>query len=101
MHLLPALWGRCTFSDEERKLLSLPSCLDELGIINPCVSSAFQFDALQRVTGLLVSFLLEQNSLFTIDTLNEQLALKQEIHFENCCKSKELAASLHPLLPTY
>ena len=66
-----------------------------LGIINPCISSAFQFEA---VTGPLVLLLLEQDPRFTIGTLNEQLALKQGIHCENRRSSEELAASLHPLL---
>ena len=39
VHLLPALTGKCVFSDAERKLTSLPSCLGGLGIIDPCVSS--------------------------------------------------------------
>ena len=97
-HLLPALFGKCTFSDTERQLICLPSHLGGLGIINPCLSSAFQFKALQRVTGPLVSLLLEQDPRFTIGTLNEQLALKQGIHHENCCRSEESAASLHTLL---
>ena len=99
-YLLPALSGKCAFSDAERQLISLPSCLGGLGIIDPCVSSAFQFDASQRVTGPLVSLLLEQDSQFTIEILNEQLALRQEIHLENRHRSEELAASLHPLLST-
>ena len=45
LRLLPALFGECTFSDVERQLISLPSCLAGLDIINPCVSSAFQFEA--------------------------------------------------------
>ena len=45
LRLLPALFGKCTFSDAERQLISLPSRLGGLGIINPCVSSAFQFEA--------------------------------------------------------
>ena len=100
VHLLPALTGKCVFSDAERNLTSLPSRLGGLGIIDPCVSSTFQFDASQKVTGPLVSLLLEQDSQFTIGVLNEQLALKQEIHFENRHRTEELAASLHPLLPT-
>ena len=56
--------------------------------LDPCVSSAFQFDASQRVTGPLVSLLLEQDSQFTIEILNEQLALKQEIHLENRRRSE-------------
>ena len=62
------------------KLISLPSRLGGLGIINPCVTSAFQYDASQRVTGPLVSLILEQDSQFTVGVLNEQLALKQEVH---------------------
>ena len=99
-YLLPALSGKCAFSDAERQLISLPSRLGGLGITDPCVSSAFQFDASQRVTGPLVSLLLEQDSQFTIEILNEQLALRQEIHLENRRRSEELAASLHPLLST-
>ena len=48
--------------------------LGGLGIINPCDASAFQFAASQRVTGPLVSLILEQDSQFTVDVLNEQLA---------------------------
>ena len=37
-HLLPALFGKCTFSDTERQLISLPSRLGGLiGIINPFI----------------------------------------------------------------
>ena len=99
-YLLPALSGKCAFSDAERQLISLPSCLGGLGITDSCVSSAFQFDASPRLTGPLVSLLLEQDLQFIIEILNEQLALKQEIHLENHRRSEELAASLHPLLST-
>ena len=50
------------------------------------------------MTRPLVSLLLEQDFQFTIDALNEQLALKQGIHHENHRRSEESAASLHPLL---
>ena len=98
LRLLPALFGKCTFSDVERQLISLPSHLGGVGIINPCVSSAFQFEASQRVTYPLVSLLLEQDFQFTVGTLNAQLALKQEIHYENHRRSEESAASLHSLV---
>ena len=97
VHLLPTLTGKCTFSDVERQLISLPSRLGGLGIINPCVTSAFQYDASQRVTGPLVSLILEQDSQFTVGVLNKQLALKQEIHLQNRHRTADLAASLHPL----
>ena len=99
-YLLPALSGKYVFSDVKRQLFSFPLCVGGLDITDPCVSSAFQFDASQRVTGPLVSLLLEQDSQFTIEILNEQLALKQEIHLENRRRSEELTASLHPLLST-
>ena len=100
VHLLPILTGKSAFSDVERQLISLPSCLGGLGIINPCVILAFQYDASHRVTGPLVSLILEQDSQFTVGVLNEQLALKQEIHLENRHRTEDLAASLHLLLPT-
>ena len=100
VHFLPTLTGKCAFSDVERQLISLPLRLSGLGIINPCATLAFHFAASQKVTGPLVSFILVQDSQFTVDVLNEQLALKQEIHLENRCRTKGLAASLHPLLPT-
>ena len=99
LHLLPSLTGKCAFSDVERRLISLPSRLGGLGIIDPCVSSASQFSASKRVTGPLVSLLLEQNSEFTVGVLNEQLSLKRAIHLENHRRYEELASSLHPLLP--
>ena len=99
LHLLPSLTGKCAFSDVERRLISLPSRLGGLGIIDPCVSSAFQFSASMKVTGPLVSLLLEQNSEFTVGVLNEQLSLKRAIHLENHRRYEELASSLHPLLP--
>ena len=77
----------------------MPSRLGCLGIINPCVTSAFQYDASQRVTGPVVSLILEQDSQFTVGVLNEQSALKQGIHLENRHRTADLAASLHPLLP--
>ena len=67
---------------------------------SPCVSSVFQLSTSQRVTGPLVSLLLDQNSQFTTGILNEKLAFKQETHLENHCRFEELAASLHPLLFT-
>ena len=99
LHLLPSLTGKGTFSDVERQLISLPSRLGGLGIIDPCVSAAFQFDSSRRVTGPLVSLLLEQDPAFPVNVLNEQLALKQETHLENRRRCGEVANTLHPLLP--
>ena len=99
VHLLLTLTSKCAFSNVERQLISLPLHFGSLGIINPCNTWAFQFAASQRITGLLVSLILEQDSQFTVDVLNEQLALKWEIHLENRCRTIDLAVSLHPFLP--
>ena len=71
LHLLPSLTGKSTFRDVEKQLISLPSCLGGRGIIDPCVSAAFQFDSSQRVTVPLVSILLEQDPVFSVNVLNE------------------------------
>ena len=99
LHLLPSLTGKSTFSDVEKQLISLPSCLGGRGIIDPCVSAAFQFDSSQRVTVPLVSIFLEQDPVFSVNVLNEYLVLKQEIYLENPCRCGEVADTLHPLLP--
>ena len=96
--LLPILTGKCVFSHLERQLLSLPSQLGRLGIVNPCASCAVQFVSSLKVTSPLVSLLVEQISEFTVNALNEQHVLKQEVHLTNHHSSKELAAAIHPLL---
>ena len=57
--------------------------MDFVAINDPCVSAAFQFDSSRWVTGPLVLLLLEQDLVFPINVLNEQLTLRQEIHLEN------------------
>ena len=65
IHLLPVLMGKCAFSDAKIQLISLPPHLGGLGINDPCVYSAFQFDASQRITSPLIS-LLPSGAKFTI-----------------------------------
>ena len=98
LHFLPTLTGKCVFSDLERQLLSLPSRLGGLGIINPCASSVAQFDSSQKVTGPLVSHLIEQITEFTVTELDKQFVLKQEIYLKNRRSCEELASALHPQL---
>ena len=98
LHFLPTLTGKCAFSDLERQLLSLPSRLSGLGIINPCASSVAQFDSSQKVTGPLVSLLIEQITEFTVTELDKQFVLKQEIYLKNRRSCEELSSDLHPQL---
>ena len=93
--LLPTLTGKCVFSDLERQLLSQ---LGGLGIFNPCVSCVVQFDSSLKVTSPLVSLLVEKIAEFTVNALNEQCVLKQEVHLTNRHNSEELATAIHPLL---
>ena len=55
LHLLPCLTGKNTFSDVERQLILLPSRLGGLGIIDPGVSDAYQFDSSQQITAWSLS----------------------------------------------
>ena len=66
LHLLPSLTGKGTFSDVERQLIPLPSRLGQLGIIDPCVSAAFQFDSSRWVTGPLVSYFWSRTQFFQL-----------------------------------
>ena len=85
LHLLPSLTGKSIFSDAERQLISLPSRLGGLD----------QFMILVYL--LLFSLTLHNDdwslsvttfgaAVFPDNVLNEQLALKQEIHLENRCR---------------
>ena len=76
----------------------MPSRLGGLGIINPCASSVAQFDSSQKVTGPLVSLLIEQITEFTVTELDKQFVLKQEIYLKNRRSCEELASALHPQL---
>ena len=98
LHFLPTLTGKGVFSDLQRQLLPLPSRLGGLGIINPCVSSAVQFESSQKVTSLLVTLLIEQVAEFTVIGLDRQHGFKQEIHLRNRHNCEELASALHPQL---
>jgi len=98
MQLLPTLTGKCVFSDLERQLLSLPSRLGGVGILNPAASCTAQFDSLLKVASPLVSLLMEQTAEFTVIAINKQHALKQEVHLNNRHRCEEMAATLHPLL---
>ena len=46
--------------------------------------------------GNWVSLLLEQ---YPVNVFNKQVALKQEVHLENCYKYEEMANTPHSLLP--
>ena len=77
LRLLPALFGKCTFSDVERQLISLPSRLGGLGIFNPCVSSAFQFEALQR--GPILCFYCFWSRIFNLQSAHLMHDLHQQL----------------------
>ena len=62
------------------------------------MSCAVQFDSSLKVTNPLVSLLVEQIVEFTVNALNKQRVLEQEVHLTNHHNSEELAAAIHPLL---
>ncbi len=69
---IPALTGRSAISDVERNLLSLPTRLGGLSIMNPSEASDPQYVTSQQVTAPLVSLIIQQSSDYTYSTVEEQ-----------------------------
>lgn len=70
--LFPALTDRSGFTDQERKLLALPTRLGGLGIPNPTKSASCLFDSSQQVIAPLTALILEQNMCYPSRVVNEQ-----------------------------
>ena len=76
--LLLNLTGQCAFNDAERDLLSLPSRLGGLGIINPSNDASSLFTSSFNITAPLVDLILKQSSIYSMDALELQLIAKQQ-----------------------
>ena len=69
---IPALTGRSAISDIERNLLSLPTRLGGLGIMNPSEATDSQYVTSQQVSTPLVSLIIQQTSNYPYSTIEEQ-----------------------------
>ena len=95
---LPALTGK-SFSDVERSIFSLPTRLGGLGIRAPRLLSDSQFDSSMKITSALVAQIVQQDSLFSMATVEAQHLAKSDVVLFNHQVQADLAASLHRSLP--
>ena len=69
---IPALIGRSAISDVERELLSLPTRLGGLGIMNPSKATISQYMSSLKITAPLVTLIIQQSTEYTHTTKLEQ-----------------------------
>ena len=69
---IPALIGRSAISDVERELLSLPTRLGGLGIMNPSEATISQYMSSLKITAPLVTLIIQQSTEYTHTTKLEQ-----------------------------
>ena len=79
MHFIPALTGRAAPSDHERDLFALPSRLGGIGVANPVRASNSEYAASVQITKPLSDLIIQQNSAYSLDTHEEQLAAKSNL----------------------
>ena len=62
---IPALTGRSAISDVERDLLTLPTRLGGLGIINPSETTISQYVSSLKITAPLITLIIQQSTEYT------------------------------------
>ena len=76
--LIPALTGKVV-SKAEHQLLSLPTHLGGLGLVNPTHIASNEYAASVKVTAPLVELINEKQFQYCIDTVTEQRSTKYEV----------------------
>ena len=66
-HLIPAITGRPSCSQNERLLLSLPPCLGGLGIVRPDTESSYAYAASRNITVPLAELIISQDPTHHVD----------------------------------
>ena len=79
--LIPVLTGQVSSSPEVRKLLSLPTRLGGLNIVNPVEIAESQLRASKAITAPLKKMIVEQSEQFTKPQLQ---SVKSALHREKC-----------------
>ena len=96
---IPALIGRTAISDVERELLSLPTHLGGLGIMNPSEVTISQYTSSMKITAPLVTLIIQQSTEYTHTTKLEQHRAITETKSNRRQIQSRKAASLAPRLP--
>ena len=76
---IPAITGRKTVTDKERKLLALPFRNGGLGVIDPTCRCSLRYDASVDVTAPLVELVMEQKNTDSVDVEIEQRKRKSRL----------------------
>ena len=96
---IPALTGRSAISDIERNLLSLPTRLSGLGILNPSEATDSQYVTSQQVTAPLVSLIIQQTSDYPYSTMEEQHQAMTKAKSDRRQQQSRRATTLYLQLP--
>ena len=78
-HFIPALTGRDSISDVERRLFALPPHLCGLGLTIPSKGTSFEFSSSVMVTAPLVALIIQQIPTYSATTISEQQQEQQRI----------------------
>ena len=70
-----------SFSDVERSIYFLPTILGGLGIGDPRLLSDSQFDSSMKITSALFAQIVQQDSLFSMATLEAQRLAQSDQEF--------------------
>ena len=84
----------------ETCLLLLPSHLGGIGIANPSTSASSKYSASRQVTKLLSDLILQQNCLYSFETLEAQLEAKADFRSSTRQMRMAEASRLKTRLPT-
>ena len=98
LQFIPALTGHALPGDLVRNLLSLPSRLGGLGLINPVAVSAEQHHTSKVISAPLVERVLQQSHQLT-GCLQVQQTIKARVRSDKFAKSREDAKDLRGQLP--
>ena len=96
---LPAITGRSSFTDTERKLLALPTRFGGLGVTIPADLAKQQFQACKSIIAPLSNQIFHQQYQYTADIQQRQRDAKREALSVKREKQSQIASEIHKSLP--
>jgi len=92
---IPAVMGRDSISEVERKLFALPTQLGGLGRTKPIEMAELEYTSSQKITTPLVTLILIQQHEITYDTMTDQERAKTEVRQSRQQHQSTHATQLH------
>ena len=99
-HFVPVLTGRTPPNDLERNLFALLCHLGGIGIANPSTSASSKYSASRQITKPLSDLILQQNCVYSFETLEAQLEVKADVRSSTRQMQMAEASQLKTRLPT-